>query len=364
MAGIIEYVQQELRTFEEEPFNEVDSLVLSQLAYLQLGCLVPYRGRRSSIPVSGLFRAEFFDSLLFQVRDREQNLALLTALCASPRFRSLRLCNFVDERDPVQEKQFVAVTLLLGSRSRYLAFRGTDADVVGWKEDFNMAFQSPVPAQRAAVEYVNFSARTSMDRLILGGHSKGGNLAAYSAIHCPRQVQNRMEAVYSHDGPGFKNDPRSEPGYLQVQEKIHKTMPQSAVVGMLLEHQENYSVVKSNRMGLLQHDPFSWQVENGRFVRLEEISAGARHMNDSLNRWLSTQSDSQREEFVNALFGLLDAFNIKNFAQDEWDWQQLPAMLETLKNIDEETQKMLRHTLKELAKMSVQGLSKSAKKKS
>ena len=364
MAGIVEYVQQELRTFEEAPFNEVDSLVLSQLAYLQLGCLVPPRGRRGSIPVSALFRAEFFEALLYQVRVPEQNLALLAALCASPRFRSLRLCNFVDERDLTEEKQFVAVTVLMEGRRRYLAFRGTDADVVGWKEDFNMAFQSPVPAQRAAVDYVNFSARTSMDRLILGGHSKGGNLAAYSAIHCPRQVQNRLEAVYTHDGPGFKNDPRNEPGYLVVQDRIHKTMPQSAVVGMLLAHQENYSVVKSNRMGLLQHDPFSWQVEDGRFVRLEEISAGARHMNDSLNRWLSTQSDSQREEFVGALFGVLDAFNIKNFAKDEWDWQQLPAMLENLKNIDEETQKVLRHTLMELAKMSVLGLSKSSKKKS
>ena len=128
-------------------------------------------------------------------------------------------------------------------------------------------------------------------------------------------------------------------------------------------HQENYSVVKSNRLGLLQHDPFSWQVEEGSFVRLEEISAGARHMDNSLNLWLSTQSDSQREDFVNALFGVLESFNIKNFSKEEWDWQQLPAMLGTLKNMDEETHRMLRSTLREIAKMSVLQFSKSAKKK-
>lgn len=363
MAGIIEYVQQEMRTFEEEPFHEVDSLVLSQLVYLQLGCLVPHRGHRGSIPVSALFRAEYFDRLLHRLWDPEKNRELLTALCASPRFRDLRLCCFVDERDPVEEKQFVAVTVLLGGRRRYIAFRGTDDDIVGWKEDLNMAFQSPVPSQQAAVDYVNFSARSSTDRLLMGGHSKGGNLAAYSAIYCPRQVQNHIDAVYSHDGPGFKNDPCAQPGFLEIQDRIHKTLPQSAVVGMLLEHQENYSVIKSNRLGLLQHDPFSWQVENGRFVKLEEISAGARHMNESLNRWLSTQSDAQREEFANALFGVLESFNIKNFSKDEWDWQQLPAMLETWKSIDDETHKMLRNTLKEIAKMSVLGFPKTSKKK-
>ncbi|MBQ8670653.1 MAG: DUF2974 domain-containing protein, partial [Oscillospiraceae bacterium] len=131
MAGIVEYVQQELRTFEEEPFNEVDSLVLSQLAYLQLGCLVPPRGKWGSLPLSALLKAEYFPKLLHQVRAAEQNKRLLTAVCASPRFRDMRLCGYVDERDIQEEKQFVAVTFLLGDRRRYLAFRGTDADVVG-----------------------------------------------------------------------------------------------------------------------------------------------------------------------------------------------------------------------------------------
>ncbi len=138
MPGIIEYVEQELYTLEEKPFNEVDSLVLSQLSYLQLGSLVPGKGKRGSVPLSALLKAEHFPALFRQVRAPEQNKRLLVAACASPRFRNLRLCNYVDERDEIEEKQFVAVTVLLGNHARYLAFRGTDADVVGWKEDFNM----------------------------------------------------------------------------------------------------------------------------------------------------------------------------------------------------------------------------------
>lgn len=362
MAGIIEYAEQNLNRLDQDPFNEVDSLVLSQPAYLQLGCLVPSRGKWGSLPLSALFKAEYFPKLLHQVRAAEQNKRLLTAVCASPRFRDMQLCGYVDERDIQEEKQFVAVTFLLGDRRRYLAFRGTDADVVGWKEDFNMAFKTPVPAQKAALEYLTHAVRTSRDKIILGGHSKGGNLAAYSAIYAGINVQSRVEACYSHDGPGFKDPLNTHLGFLRVQQRLHKTIPQSALVGMLLEHQEHYSVVKSDRIGLWQHDPFSWQVEQGRFVRVEEISAGARHMNATLNSWLKTQSDQQREQFVEILFGVLETGNIHSFAEDQWDWQQVPALLEALKNTDGETRKVLLHTFKELALLAVKTLPQTGRK--
>jgi hypothetical protein len=121
-------------------------------------------------------------------------------------------------------------------------------------------------------------------------------------------------------------------------------------------------VVKSDRVGLLQHDPFSWQVEGNRFVRVEEISAGARHMNATLNNWLKTQTDQQREQFVEILFGVLESGNIHSFAEDEWDWQQIPALLEAVKNTDAETRKVLRQTFKELAVLAVKTLPKTVKK--
>ena len=135
--------------------------------------------------------------------------------------------------------------------------------------------------------------------------------------------------------------------------RTHTVAAVAALVGLLLEYQGSYSVVKSDRLGVMQHDPFSWQVENGEFVRLEEISAGARHLNQTLNSWLNTQSDAQRESFVDALFGVLDAFNIKSFADNKWDWQQIPAMLGTLKHLDSDTRQMLQNTFREIALMGV-----------
>lgn len=224
-----------------------------------------------------------------------------------------------------------------------------------------MAFQSPVPAQQSAVKYLCAAARSASGSFLLGGHSKGGNLAAYAAIHSPAPFQDRITAVYCHDSPGFKENPQQEPGFRRIRQRLHRTMPQSALVGMLLEHQDCYTVVKSDRLGVMQHDPFSWVVEEGSFVRLEEISAGARHLNQTLNNWLNTQSDGQREAFVDALFGVLDRFNIKSFADNHWDWQQIPAMLETLKNIDTDTRKMLQKTFREIALLGVHHQSQQKK---
>ena len=359
MASIIEYVEQELHTLNEKPFTEVDSLVLSQLSYLRMGSLVPGLGRPGGIPLAGLLKAEYFDRIFHNVRAPGQNKRLLVAACASPRFRNLVLCNYVEERDTIEEKQFSAVTFLMGDGRRYLAFRGTDADLVGWKEDFNMAFKTPVPAQKAALEYVAHAARVSRDILLLGGHSKGGNLAAYSAVYSPAPLQGRIAAVYSHDGPGFKMPLDQNQGFLRIKSRLYKTMPQSALVGMLLEHQENYSVVKSDRLGPMQHDPFSWQVQDGAFVKLEEISAGARYMDATLNQWLSGLSDSEREQFVDALFGVLEAGGISNFAEERNCQEELPAMVESVKNIDADTRKMLFKTFGALAMLAVRNLPQS-----
>ena len=129
-----------------------------------------------------------------------------------------------------------------------------------------MSYQTPVPAQRSAAEYLRDAARRRRGRLRVGGHSKGGNLAVYAAAHTPQPVQARLEAVYNNDGPGFCAGALDETGYAAVRERIRTFVPQTSIVGMLLDHEERYTVVRSRQVGLLQHDPFSWQVEWPDFV--------------------------------------------------------------------------------------------------
>ncbi len=332
--NIITYVENEFRTFADLPLTEVDSLVLSQFSYLQFdGIVGGFEVEYRSVTVKDLFRAEYFRDLFPNNNSKEDNRDLFYAMAASPRFRDLKLKYYVNETDEEMEKQFSAVTIVLDEESVFLAFRGTDSTLVGWKEDFNMAYISPVPAQISARGYVERVAAEWSGDLFLGGHSKGGNLAVYSAMTVRETIQNRILAVYSHDGPGFNEAVIAASHYENIVDRVHKSLPQSSIVGMLLEQQEEYKVVESRTIGILQHNPFSWIVENGSFHELEHLTKGAQKIDGALEKWLSGMSKEERGEFVETLFSILSAGEATTLSELNENWRSemfsmLRAMME------------------------------------
>lgn len=355
--AVIEYVQTEMRTFSEHPFHEVDSLILSLLSYIQLDqVLAPLSTEQRSKPIriQQLFRAECFPHYFDKQPDAIRNRKLLTACAASPRFRDIEVTFFSESFDVSAEKQFCAMTFLINADTAYLAFRGTDSTLIGWKEDFNMAFLSPVPSQEEALSYTKQVAKRFRGRLFLGGHSKGGNLAIYAAMKCPKSIQDRMIAIFSHDGPGFRDNVFSSEDYLRISHRIHKTLPQSSLVGMLLEHPDNYAVVESTNIGILQHNPYSWVVRDGSFVKLESLTTGAEYMNRTLNDWLSDLSNEQREQFVDALYSVISTTNLSSLMELRDNWQpELSALVENMKTMDDTTKRILNEAIKLLMRMAV-----------
>ncbi len=357
--NIVDYVEGQLDRLETKPFNTVDSLVFSQLAYMYLDECVPGPDPLAlPVRIGDLLRAERFPSMFRNVRDPDNNRKLLFALAASPRFRDIRVCNYVDKVDADSEKQFSAITCLLGDGTAYIAIRGTDATFIGWKEDFNMAFISPVPSQEEGVAYVNRAASLIPGKLRVGGHSKGGNIAVYAAMQCERAVQDRIVGIYSHDGPGFMEGILSSEAYRRIRERINKTVPQSSVVGMLLQQQEEFRVVASTRFGIAQHDPFSWEVEGDDFRYADRVSSSAIYMNRTLHQWLGTLDAEQLELFVDTLFRIIGMTNAATIYEFSADWQKRAiALLGAVKHIDPDTRKFLMQTIKALVKSSLMNLS-------
>ncbi|SMC71381.1 DUF2974 domain-containing protein [Papillibacter cinnamivorans] len=358
MRNIVDYAESEMNRLEAKPFNPVDSLILSQLSYLHFKTMVPGPWDRAEpVKIRDLLQAEQFDTMFYGLYDPENSKKLLFAMAASPRYRDLRVCCHTDTVDAGLEKQFSALSVYLDRETVYIAFRGTDSTFTGWKEDFNMAFLSPVPSQEDAVRYLETVASRRPGKLIVGGHSKGGNLAVYSAMKCSRSVQDRIVKVYSHDGPGFRDDVFQTEEFRRVSGSIHKTIPQSSLVGMLLENQENYYVVESKSFGLLQHDPFSWVVAGDDFHILRQLSVGTQYRNRTLNDWIAALSNEQREVFADTLYAVLSSGDASSFAELGAEWQKsIPAMLTAVKNIDPETRAVLLDILKELAVIAVKNI--------
>jgi len=355
--SIIEYVRTEFATFHEKPFSEVDSLLFSKMAYFHWAGVdaVPSVLKQVNPPRLGdLYRAEYFGSIFETELDNDLDHELFAAICASPRFRDVRLTNHIDSLDEDEDKQFSATTFLLPDRTIYVAFRGTDDTLVGWKEDFNLAFVTPVPSQRAAAEYLDRLAARTRGRLRVGGHSKGGNLAVYAAAMCKPAANRRIIEVYSHDGPGFNEQALASLEFKNVFDKVSKSVPESSIIGMLLEHQEKYHVIRSDGVGIMQHDPYAWWVEDGAFVPVEKLGSDAEYMNTTLSAWVAGMTPDQMEVFTDALFDVFGAGGAKTF--QGMTLADYKAQASALVNMDPEMRKVFLTTLSELAAISFRSL--------
>ena len=372
MGNIVDYVRYETRAFADEPFNAVDALVLAQLSYESVPDIVPRlddEARRYGTFVRRLRRFSWESPLQslaalartpFSTVTLEQTDAalhgsngdsdddhggnhgignstsngndhthpvhlvgfpgtnrlhgLMRAAAKNPRFADIRVGAFTKQFDHDEQTQFAAIAFLLPDGTLVLSFRGTDDSLVGWKEDFNMAFQYPVPAQQSASDYLTAVAGLWRGPIVLTGHSKGGNVAVYAAMNAPAKVQRRITAVYSLDGPGFPQDVVKGDAYAAIMPKIHKIVPDSSIIGMVLETPEPCTVVKSDVEGMMQHFAFSWQVEGDHFVEVDDMAASSRVFNESFNQWMTSLTPDEREHAVDALFQVLDASGSSTFS--------------------------------------------------
>lgn len=357
MKNIVSYAEENFDLMTEREFGPVDSLILSWAAYLHWPKALSRVHRFEGMRLLELFRAEYFDEIFQGMWDMEQSRRLFTALAANPRFRNIFVMGYTQQFDARIEKQFCGVCFRVLPDVCYIAFRGTDSTFVGWKEDFNMAFQYPVPSQIAAANYLAEAAGHCTGKLIVGGHSKGGNLAVYSAANCETSVQSRIERVYSHDGPGFLSEVLASPQFQAISPKLHKTLPQSSLVGMLLEQQENYRIIKSDKVSLWQHDPFSWVVHGTDFHTIDHLTADAKFWDRTLNAWILSLTPPQRERFVDALYGLFETNEISTLADFREDWiQNVPAIARTFSRLDGDTRVFLIRTVKALVALGVKNL--------
>lgn len=352
MGTIIDYLKEYGDyTFKEKPLNEVDSLVLSQLSYLKFDGIVPdIMEDKPFVTIGYLNGHQDKEKLFADERYREANTALFEGMLNSTRFGTLRMNYYVNIIETERETQFSAVTFLLDDKTVYLAYRGTDETIIGWKEDFNLAFSEPVPGQLRSVAYMNTVAGRFPAPFYAGGHSKGGNFAVYAAMNCEPQVQERITKIFSHDGPGFRPEIREQGNYGRIAGRIVKIIPHSSLVGMLLEsHAEDYIVVESKTFGLLQHDPYTWLVKEDAFVKAKGIRKGRKFMDEALNEWILSMDQEHIHSFVDTLYEVVSASEAATLIDFTADWRKnMLAVITAAKEMDTETASNLKKIIASL----------------
>ncbi|MCM1154261.1 MAG: DUF2974 domain-containing protein [Roseburia sp.] len=351
MGTILDYIRMYGGyTFAEKPLNEVDSLIFSQFAYLKFDNLVPdIKEEEQAVDMQSILHHKDYDSLYADERYREKNTALFQAMADSKRFGTLKLSNYVNQIELERETQFSAITIQMGDGRFYVAYRGTDETIVGWKEDLNLAFSDPVPGQLMSVEYLNHTAKKIARPFYVGGHSKGGNLAVYAAMNCKKEIQDKIESIFNHDGPGFRPEVKQGGGYDRIEARIRKTIPHSSLVGMIFYSEGNYRVVESRYLGLAQHDPYSWLVEKDDFRTARQVYSSQMVMDTALNKWILSLDQEQIHIFVDTLYDVIKASEADNLIDFTANWKRsIQGIMAAVKNVDPETMKTMNNIMKAL----------------
>ena len=315
MADIFDYLRKRGSVpFEEDPFNEVDNLVLAMLSYTDFDGILDDSFNTTSLNIADRkyfekhSRAEARKSIFHFIRAP----LLMDGMLKGNRFRETTLTKYVDIINSDKDMQMAAVTFLLSDGSAYVAFRGTDTTVAGWKEDFNMSYMPETAGQLSAVRYLNEVGAEIKGPIRVGGHSKGGNFAVYASAFCDREIQDRILEVYTNDGPGFRSEVMEREAYKRILPRVVSIVPDTSIVGMLLTNNVGHIVVKSKDVGLLQHNALTWMVDQNRFRHTKQSAFGS-FINRSQKEWLSNLDDKSREMFVNTLFSFFEATGMDTF---------------------------------------------------
>ena len=295
--------------FGQDGFNVVDNLVFSCLSYVPMDKV--FLGNDAGVIDLQDVNSIYLKTLHDEQKYREGSVLydaplILRELADTARYRNVKVRNYVSRIEQDKTLQFAAMEFLLPDGSSYVAYRGTDDSIVGWKEDFMLALEE-VEAERQAVLFLNSIASEDDRMLRVGGHSKGGHLAVYAAAMCDPQIRERILNVYSNDGPGFMKKIASSKAMEDIRPKLVSIIPEESIVGLLMEAVGEPVVVKSSALSLSQHNPATWNVEGKNLITTDGISSTARFVNRKIENNISRASDEELNSFVEDLFSIFEA---------------------------------------------------------
>lgn len=413
MSNILDLVSNDFTDFTNRKFNAVDALVFCELAYICMPESIPKYNDDSNalatVPLSELLRGEDFSSMFSSGSAKVDDFrkSLLLAVAASPRYRGMRVGEVLERFDESKvddscEQQFAAVTFDLtdcvGYRCFVVAFRGTDNTLVGWKEDFNMAFRCPVPAQESAAEYLlSISRRACKDscksgvknnifhrifgyfanlfgkkpeqadmsqadtlqndivnqnndsKIFVVGHSKGGNMAAYAAMRLDaenQQLGDLVSKIYSMDGPSFGSDVVDPKVFSRVVSRIEKVVPQSAFIGLIMDTGVPYKVTLADSIGLMQHFGMYWQVKDGDFDYCDHVTPRALAVSKAANDWMLNLPFEERKRRIDSVYNALTSLGYPTFDEISAHWSELlPKILSIATHMDSKTYELIRNIM-------------------
>ena len=337
-------------SFLEKEFNEVDNLVFSCLSYVDLNNIVSKSKNEITIEEAyKIFEKKYKPRKHELIAIKNAN-KLFPKLANSNRYKNIKMKNYVYVGN--NKSQFSAITFVIDENTYYVAFEGTDSLVSGWKEDFKMAYIFPVKAHVLAINYLNKYFTFKRVNLMVGGHSKGGNLALVSSMYCSMFVRSKLTKIYNNDGQGLLKKQIESNKYKRIKSKYIHIIPNHSLVGLFLRHKNDY-VIKSNKTGFFAHDLITWQINYDHFVK-DKLSRSSKIFDKGFTKWLDKYNKKERELFVNSIFDILKDNKIDDITKLKQNKYLILNIVKQSRHINPIAKEMTIELFKILSKTSIE----------
>lgn len=343
MANLIDYVHKYGHvSFSRKKFNDLDNLVYSYLSYLDFtGTIISDNNHTLHEVLEDFIAKNRFKDIAKQGLGKRDAYKLAMEVKDAPRFCNAIVRDFMYVID--EDTQFGAVTFVISRRLAFVSFEGTDHTLGGWKEDCLLSCSYPVDSHTLGINYLKKQIKMTGPRLIVGGHSKGGNTALVSAMEMKGWRQRKIRAVYNNDGPGLRKREFESKAFHDLKPKLHFIVPHCSIVGMMLRQPKPF-VVKSNQHGAYAHLPLTWEVIDDK-LRRSVLDKHSQALNDTIISWLEKHDDPTRAKLVNDTFGMLYASGM-NTTMDLKNFKKVVGLIKTLNSLDKETRDLALNLVK------------------
>lgn len=365
MSSMHEYIQKYGHlTFKEEAFNEIDALILNEIVYLPIEHFISHDfDKNKAISLKRLF--QLYQPLAQYFMDRNAPLAslhrtgLIEAIAESVRYQSIQLFAFQNKIDFKIETQSAYLCMIIDERFINIIYRGTDDLIIGWKEDFMLAYQSSIPAQLFATQYLqNVLNHFPEEKFILTGHSKGGHLALYAAGQISETDLKKIFIIYTFDSPGHHLVTLKRKGMIQASKKQIRIVPNDSIVGMMLFHLTPPIVIKSKQAGFKQHDVSNWIINKRQLARVKQTDVTSRMIDKANKEWLKNYSPASRKYLTQTIFTLINATQARSINE----WYAKPQLhLSRIRSAFNQLELSEQNELKSSAKLYLKCLGRSFK---
>lgn len=352
MAHLIDYLEKvENLTFDQEPLNILDKVCINEIGYLTYEKWLTSSDLKKPINLHDFAEGkELNPEYSFMVT--KERVELAEAMVRSRRFASLSLSNYRSVLDKEVEKQFAAMIFSLPELDYHqLVFRGTDDSVIGWKEDFQLTYSREIPAHRSAMTFLEDHLPNLSGRITVSGHSKGGNLALYSAVQSSPSLREKISELLLLDSPGLMKSLLEKPSYQELKAKMTVIRPQDSVVGVMLYWDRPAQLVAAEGIGFAQHNALTWEVDltTNDFVYEDQPTELSQRLEETFQEWIETLPNQELKQVCDLVFDTILDSGIESL--DDIGIQALPQlgqMLQEFGNLSDKQKKVLQDGFNQL----------------